>query len=81
MRKRHSLTDRIPRLLYRVYVREDKIYIIVCKIHNCAARTATLIIIKDFSKLRGHKGRPSRDKRTRARSRDGFRIYRRVFGK
>lgn len=36
--------------------REDKIYYYTCKIHDRAARTATVITVKDFSKLRGHKG-------------------------
>lgn len=45
-----------PRLLYRVNAREDKIYYYTCKIHDRAARSATVITVKDFSKLRGHKG-------------------------
>jgi len=45
-----------PRLLYRVNAREDKIYYYTCKIHDRAAQTATVITVKNFSKLRGHKG-------------------------
>lgn len=36
--------------------REDKIYYYTCKIHDRAAQIATVITVKDFSKLRGHKG-------------------------